>query len=62
MPGVDGYHVVKALRADQRFDNVMIIALTAWGDMESRVKSKAAGFNLHLIKPADLSILVELAV
>jgi CheY-like chemotaxis protein len=62
MPGVDGYHVAKALRADDRFNYVKIIALTAWGDTDSRERAKAAGFDLHLTKPADLSTLVKLAI
>lgn len=62
MPGVDGYQVAKALRADGRFNNVMIIALTAWGDTDSRERSKKAGFDLHLTKPADFSMLVRLAI
>lgn len=62
MPSVDGYDVAKALRADGRFNSVTIIALTAWGDTDSRERSKAPGFDLHLTKPADFSTLVKLAV
>ena len=61
MPGMDGYEVAQALRADQAFHDVKIIALTAWGDQASRDKSQASGFDLHLTKPANLSTLHELA-
>jgi CheY-like chemotaxis protein len=61
MPGMDGYEVAQALRADGLFHDVKIIALTAWGDQASRDKSRASGFDLHLTKPANLSTLLELA-
>ena len=61
MPVMDGYAVAKALRASPAFGRLRIIALTAWGDQASRDKTKAAGFDLHLTKPAQISELVELA-
>lgn len=61
MPGMDGYSVAKALRAKPAFEGLKIIALTAWGDQASREKTKAAGFDLHLTKPAQITELVELA-
>lgn len=61
MPGMDGYAVAKALRASPAFSRLKIIALTAWGDKASREKTKAAGFDLHLTKPAQITELVELA-
>jgi len=61
MPGMDGYQVAQALRADGAFQHVKIIALTAWSDQASRDKSQAAGFDLHLTKPANLSMLLDLA-
>lgn len=61
MPEVDGYQVAMSLRADTTFDNVKIIALTAWGDVYFREKSKSAGFDLHLTKPANLDVVLALA-
>lgn len=61
MPVMDGYAVAQALRASPAFGRLRIIALTAWGDQASRDKTKAAGFDLHLTKPAQISELVELA-
>lgn len=55
-----GYAVVKALRSDPAFVDVKIIALTAWGDAVSREKLKEAGFDLHITKPAKLSLLLSL--
>jgi CheY-like chemotaxis protein len=59
MPGVDGFQVARALRADALFEHVKIVALTAWSDRNTQEQSKLAGFNLHLTKPADLATLVD---
>jgi len=61
MPGMDGYAVARALRDRFALNRLRIIALTAWGDQASREKTKAAGFDLHLTKPAQITQLVELA-
>lgn len=61
MPFLDGYQVAMAVRADEVLRNVRLVALTAWGDEESRRKAKAAGFDLHLTKPAKMNELVAIA-
>jgi CheY-like chemotaxis protein len=61
MPVMDGCAVALALRKDQAFQSVKIVALTAWGDDESRERIQAAGFDLHLTKPASLTTLVRAA-
>lgn len=61
MPLVDGYDVAKALRAEVMFNSVKLVALTAWGDESSRERAKAAGFDLHLMKPTHISALVDIA-
>lgn len=61
MPEMDGYQVAAALRADEAFRGVKIVALTAWGDAAAREKSKAAGFDLHLTKPANFHNLLDIA-
>lgn len=59
MPGMDGYEVARRLRA--RFaDRTVLIALTGWGQEEDRRRAREAGFDHHLIKPADLSTLQRL--
>ena len=61
MPFLDGCAVAMELRKEQAFQNVKIVALTAWGDQEMRDRIIAAGFDLHLTKPALLATLVEVA-
>jgi CheY-like chemotaxis protein len=41
------------MRAQQRFDNTVLIAQTGWGRDEDRARSRAAGFDYHLVKPID---------
>ena len=61
MPVMNGYQVAEAIRADHNLDGVRLVALTAWGDEASRMKARAAGFDAHLTKPANIGQLVELA-
>lgn len=61
MPGMDGYQVARTLRADATFGDVKIVALTAWGDSDSREMAKMAGFDFHITKPANLETLLTLS-
>ncbi|MGZ8338697.1 MAG: ATP-binding protein [Telluria sp.] len=55
MPGMDGYEVARRLRQDRTLDGAVIVALTGWGDASDRARTREAGFDHHLIKPADLA-------
>lgn len=55
MSGMDGYDVVHVMRSSCVLKDTKVIALTAWGDDESRAKVIAAGFHAHLVKPANFS-------
>jgi signal transduction histidine kinase/CheY-like chemotaxis protein len=60
MPGMDGYEVARRIRANPANRNISLIALTGWGQDEDRRRSVAAGFNHHLVKPADIEQLRQL--
>ncbi|HEX7283901.1 MAG TPA: response regulator, partial [Vicinamibacterales bacterium] len=60
MPGMDGYEVARRIRANPAHRNMQLIALTGWGQDEDRQRSAAAGFNHHLVKPADVDKLRQL--
>lgn len=60
MPGMDGYEVARLIRAEPGLDDVLLIALTGWGQEEDRRRSEKAGFDHHLIKPADVGALETL--
>ena len=53
MPGMDGYEVARALRQDERTRHAMLVALTGWGAEDDRERTRDAGFDHHLTKPAD---------
>ncbi len=54
LPGLNGYEVAKQIRKQPTLKNVVLVALTGYGQESDRQASKEAGFNHHLIKPARL--------
>ena len=60
MPGMDGYEVARRIRANPANRQISLIALTGWGQDEDRRRSVAAGFDHHLVKPADIEQLRQL--
>jgi len=52
MPRMDGYAAARALRALPGLERVMLVALTGWGAEADRARTRAAGFDDHLLKPA----------
>ncbi|WP_076999098.1 ATP-binding protein [Variovorax sp. KK3] len=60
LPGLDGYEVAKALRAQGTTSRLAIIALTGWGSARDLERTREAGFDLHLTKPVEPSELLQL--
>jgi len=60
LPGIDGYEVARRVRADPRGQAIKLVALSGYGATEHREAAAAAGFAVHLIKPADSAQLAEL--
>ena len=60
MPGMDGYEVCRHFRQNADIRNVTIIALTGWGQEEDRQHAREAGFDLHIVKPVEPSVLQRL--
>jgi PAS domain S-box-containing protein len=52
LPGMDGYELARRIRSGPSGRDVTLIALTGYGFPEDRERSRAAGFNRHLVKPA----------
>jgi CheY-like chemotaxis protein len=52
LPGMDGYEVARRLRQGE-CPEVLIIAITGYGQDEDRQRSRAAGIDHHLVKPVD---------
>jgi CheY-like chemotaxis protein len=57
MPVMDGYAVARRLREHPGTRNARIVALTGWGQQEDRERSRKAGVDIHLVKPADPAML-----
>jgi two-component system CheB/CheR fusion protein len=57
LPGMDGYRVIKELRALPSMATVTIVATTGYGREEDRARCLAAGFDDHLTKPIDHALL-----
>ena len=53
MPGMDGYEVARRMRQQPGLENVVLAALTGWGQKEDRRRTAEAGFNHHLVKPPE---------
>jgi two-component system CheB/CheR fusion protein len=53
MPGMSGYEVARRLREQPETRDVLLLAMTGWGQEEDRRRSREAGFDEHLVKPLD---------
>jgi signal transduction histidine kinase/CheY-like chemotaxis protein len=57
LPGMDGYEVARTIRADPALRATRLVALTGYAGPDDVERALAAGFDLHLAKPPDLSAL-----
>ena len=60
LPKLSGHDVCRRIRAESWGKDIVVIALTGWGQEEDRRKSQEAGFDGHLVKPVDYDELLEL--
>jgi signal transduction histidine kinase/ActR/RegA family two-component response regulator len=60
LPGMDGNEVARRLREQPEFEATLIVALTGWGQASDLARSRAAGFDHHLVKPANPEVILEL--
>ncbi len=60
LPVMDGYAVCRALRQEEDFKTIPIIAQTGWGQDRDKALASEAGFNHHLVKPVTLDHLEKL--
>ncbi|MFT3931707.1 MAG: CHASE domain-containing protein [Spongiibacteraceae bacterium] len=62
MPDIDGLEATRRIRADARFRELPIVAMTANVSQADRDRSFAAGMNDHIGKPFDLEELVTVLI
>lgn len=60
MPGMDGYEIAGRMRAMPPEPPVTLVALTGWGQDDDRKRVLGAGFDHHLVKPAQIEALQSL--
>jgi PAS domain S-box-containing protein len=60
LPGMDGYELVRRLRAQDASRDCLFVALTGYGQEADRQRSRAAGFHHHFVKPLDPGRLLKL--
>lgn len=60
LPRLNGYDVARRIRQQSWGRDVILVALTGWGQEEDRRRSHDAGFNFHLVKPVEFSLLENL--
>jgi PAS domain S-box-containing protein len=60
LPKLNGYEAARQIRAQPGGAGRVLIALTGWGQEEDRLRSREAGFDHHITKPVEFSILKKL--
>jgi len=53
MPGIDGLEVARRLRAANAHRNLVMVALSGFGELADLQNSREAGFEHHFVKPVD---------
>jgi signal transduction histidine kinase len=54
MPALNGYELAASLKSQPWASEMLLVALTGWGQEENRQRSATAGFDEHLVKPIEL--------
>jgi len=60
MPDIDGHEVCARIRSQSWGGNIILIAVSGWGQEGDRRRSARAGFNMHLVKPVDPDALLRI--
>jgi signal transduction histidine kinase/ActR/RegA family two-component response regulator len=55
MPKLNGYEAARRMRETEWGRQMLLVALTGWGQESDRLRSSNAGFDAHLIKPVDVA-------
>jgi PAS domain S-box-containing protein len=60
LPKLNGFDVCQRIREQPCGKEMVIVALTGWGQEDDRRRSKEAGFDHHMVKPLDYAALMKL--
>jgi signal transduction histidine kinase len=59
MPVLDGYAAARGIRKEAWGRDIVLIALSGWGQREDMARSREAGFDLHLVKPVSADAIAK---
>lgn len=59
LPVLDGYQLAKRVRSAAGRNDIRLIAMTGYGQESDRIKAREAGFDAHLVKPANLNAVMD---
>ena len=54
LPVMDGYELASRLLEEYGLRGIRLVAVTGYGQLEDRERTRAAGFDTHLVKPVEL--------
>jgi PAS domain S-box-containing protein len=59
LPRLNGYEACRRIRKEPWGKDLVLVALTGWGQEEDRQQSHDAGFDAHMVKPVDYNVLLD---
>jgi CheY-like chemotaxis protein len=60
MPELDGVEATRLIRQQPNGEHMVIVALTGWGQLQDRDRTRAAGVNRHIVKPISPEEITEI--
>ncbi len=60
MPSLNGYDACRRIRAEKWGQEIVLIAVTGWGQEETQHGTETAGFDAYVVKPVDVNALLKL--
>lgn len=60
MPDMNGFETARHIRAEAAGQKACLVALTGWGQDADKRRTREAGFDRHLVKPADMDAIEEI--
>ena len=60
LPDINGYDVARQIRTSAWGKEMLLIAVTGWGQDKDKELAESAGFNHHLTKPINLKVLNDI--
>jgi PAS domain S-box-containing protein len=60
LPRMNGYEACREIRKQPWGKDMLLVALTGWGQQEDRRRAEEAGFDAHIVKPVDHEVLLAL--